>query len=249
MNIILIPSRLASTRLPGKALADIHGKPTIQRVYEGCVGADGIDKIYVATPDKEIADVVEGFGGQFVMTGPHDTVLGRCAEASRILKPDVVVIVQGDEPMVNPHMISLSLGGLNSHYKRGTKIMSGISTLVTEIAEDEDINNPNMVKMILDHNDYLLYVTRAAVPVTTPEKHPVVMPTLYKQSSIMAFGHRSLEVFDTLPPADLELAEGIDMLRLMYYGHPIKVIVSPYVTQALDTAEDLERIRELWQAT
>ena len=241
-TFVIIPARLASTRLPGKALADIHGKPTIQRVYEGCVGAMCADEIYVATPDAEIADVVKGFGGQFVMTGAHNTVIGRCIEASRILKPDVVVVVQGDEPMVNPHMLELSWSGLN----HGSKAIFGASTLVTEIGEDEDISDPNMVKMILNHSGYLLYVTRAAIPAQTPEKHPVVRPTLYKQSAIMAFGWRSLEIFDDLPQPDLELAEGIDLLRLLYYGQPIKAVVSPYVTQALDTEADLERIRDLW---
>ena len=86
MRVVIIPARLASTRLPRKALADIHGKPTIQRVYEGCAGANGIDEIYVATPDDEIAEVVNGFGGQAVMTGPHNTVLGadRCQEPERL---------------------------------------------------------------------------------------------------------------------------------------------------------------------
>ena len=108
----IIPVRLASTRFPRKALADIHGKPTVQRVYEGCMHAEGIDGIYVATPDEEVARIVEAFGGQYVMTGEHNTVLGRCAEASRILHPRTVVVVQGDEPLVNPHMLELVLGGL-----------------------------------------------------------------------------------------------------------------------------------------
>lgn len=243
----IIPVRLASTRFPRKALADIHGKPTVQRVYEGCVGAKGIDKIYVATPDEEVARIVAAFGGQYVMTGEHNTVLGRCSEASRILKADVVVVVQGDEPMVNPHMLELALSGLSCKYTYSTgKEAFGASTLVKELELDEDPADPNMVKVVINHQGYVMYATRAVIPGHTPEKYGTWEPPYYKQSCIMAFGWRSLEAYDTLAQLILEKSEGIDIVRLLYYGQPVKAVVSPYNTQALDIEADLERIRGLW---
>ena len=166
----IIPARLASTRFPRKALADIHGKPAIQRVYEGCVGTKGVDEIYVATPDEELAEVVKGFGGKCVMTGEHSTALGRCVDASRILSPDVVVVVQGDEPMVNPHMLELSLSGLPSGW--------GVSTLIKELEPDEDPRDPNMVKIVVNKAGDIMYASRAVIPGHTPEKHGTFKPAL-----------------------------------------------------------------------
>ena len=234
----IIPARLASTRFPRKALADIHGKPTIQRVYEGCVGTKGVDEIYVATPDEELAEVVKGFGGKYVMTGEHNTVLGRCAEASRILSPKTIVVVQGDEPMVNPHMLELSLSGLPNGW--------GVSTLIKELEPDEDPRDPNMVKIVVSKAGYIMYASRAVIPGHTPEKYGTFYPSFYKQSAIMSFGWRSLEAYDHFPQLVLEKSEGIDIVRFLYYGQPVKAVVSPYNTQALDTEADLERIRELW---
>ena len=236
----IIPARLASTRFPRKVLADIHGKPTIQRVYEGCQGCDGADEVYVATPDEELADVVSGFGGNYVMTGEHNTVLGRCAEASRILSPKNIVVVQGDEPMVNPHMLELSLSGLHGF---------GVSTLIKELEPDEDPRDPNMVKVVVNKAGYIMYASRAVIPGHTPEKYGTFKPTFYKQSCIMSFGWRSLEAYDGFPQLVLEKSEGIDIVRFLYYGQPVKAVVSPYNTQALDTEADLERIRDLWLTT
>ena len=226
-SVVLIPARLASSRFPRKALADIHGKPTVQRVYEGCLGADGIDEVYVATPDKEIADVVESFGGQAIITGPHETIIGRCAEAVGSLRQvDAVVIVGGDEPMITPHAIELALSGLpNGH---------GASVLVTEIKSDPERRNPNTIKVLINHHGYIMYITRAAVPAQ------------YKQSDIIALGRRSLDVFCNSPQPEIERVERVDTVRFLYYGQPFKAVVSPYVMQALDTEEDLEKIRGLW---
>ena len=235
---VLIPARLASTRFPRKALADIHGKPTIQRAYEGCLGAKGVDKVYVATPDEELAEAVKSFGGNFVMTGEHNTVLGRCAEASRILKPKTIVVVQGDEPMVNPHMLELSLSGVPDGW--------GVSTLIKELEPDEDPCDPNMVKIVVNKARYIMYASRAVIPGHTPEKYGTFYPKLYKQSCIMSFGWRSLEEYDHFPQLALEKSEGIDIVRFLYYGQPVKAVESPYNTQALDIEADLERIRDLW---
>jgi len=226
-SVVLIPARLASTRLPRKALADIHGKPTIQRVYEGCIGAKGINGVYVVTPDQEIMDVVESFGGQAIVTGPHETIVGRCAEAVGSLQQvGAVVIVGGDEPMINPHAVELALSGLPNGY--------GVSALVTEIKSDSERCNPNTVKVLINHHGYIMYITRAAVPAQ------------YKQSDIIALGRRSLDIFCNSPQPEIERAERADTVRFLYYGQPIKAVVSPYVMCALDTEADLEKIRGLW---
>lgn len=236
--IVIIPARMASTRLPGKVLKDIHGKPVIQRVYEGCLGLNM--KVWVATPDDEIKDAVRSFSGNVVHTGEHDTVLSRCAEATEILRPQSVVVVQGDEPMVNPHMIKLAISGLKFDGY-------GASTLVKKIGSDEDPADPNMVKVIINTEGYIVYASRSVIPGSTPEKHGKFVPSYYKQSCIMAFDAGTLKLWARWPMSDEERAEGIDIVRFVKNAYPLKAVEHIYNTQAVDVQADLERIRELWQ--
>jgi 3-deoxy-manno-octulosonate cytidylyltransferase (CMP-KDO synthetase) len=236
MTAVIIPARLASTRLPKKPLRDINGKPMIQHVYEGCFGSELVDEVYVATEDEEIADAVRGFGGKVILTGKADNVLMRCSMAVEhviVTGRNKVVVVQGDEPMVRYEMIDLVLRGKDS-----------ISCLIKPIEETEDPWNPNMVKAIIDKQNYFVYLSRAAIPGMTPEKHGLYIPAVYKQVCIMAFDAQQLSMYKKLEMGPLERAEGIDLLRYIEHGHDyIRAIESPYETQCVDTQEDLELVR------
>lgn len=239
-KVVIIPARLASTRFPRKVLQDIHGKPVIQRCYEGCIGAEGIDEIYVATPDDEIADIVYGFNGKVVMTGEHDTVLGRVAEAADKLRAHVTICVQGDEPMVNPHMVEFALGGLTN---------VGCSTLIKKLEDDEDPADPNMVKVVVDKWGDIMYASRAVIPGYTPEMHDKQKPIYYKQSCIMALMWYQINNFAKWGQGGIESSEGIDIVRFLENGARVRAVESPYNTQALDVPADLERIRKLCAST
>jgi 3-deoxy-manno-octulosonate cytidylyltransferase (CMP-KDO synthetase) len=238
MTAVIIPARLASTRLPRKPLRDIKGKPMIQHVYEGCWGSELVEEVYVATEDEEIADVVKGFGGRVILTGKADNVLMRCSMAAEHIEQTTrnkVVVVQGDEPMVRYEMIDLALRGKDL-----------ISCLIKPIEEYEDAWNPNMVKAIIDNQGYFVYLSRSLIPGTTPEKHGAFVPTIYKQVCIMAFNVPQLIMYKSMEMGPLERAEGVDLLRYIEHGHDyIRAIESPYETLCVDTQEDLEIVRRM----
>lgn len=236
MIAAVIPSRMASTRFPGKALQDLHGKPVIQRVYEG-TAKSGVDDVYVATPDKEIADVIRSFGGKVILTGAHDTMLDRCSEAARRLKGySHIIVSQGDEPMVRGEMIDLAIDDL-SHK---------ITCLCRAIGPDENPQDPNMVKAIFDANYYYMYFSRSILPGFTPEKDGVQQTSVYKQVGIMCFVTEYLAMYGNLKRLSAEKSEGIDLLRYLEHGFKvIKAIETPYETQCVDTPEDLEKIRRM----
>lgn len=240
---VVIPARMASTRLPGKVMKDIHGEPLIWRVYQGCMGSEFVDSsdVFVITPDREIVQAIRVRGGRTVMTGPAETVLARCSQVAALQsfeKYDLIVVVQGDEPMVVPGMIDLAISGLGGYL---------IGCLIKELDKFDDPNNPNMVKLVTDQSRRILYFSRAAIPGVTPERHAgIKRPSLYKQVCVMAFTREMLADYNNMIFGPLERAEGIDQLRYLESGWTIKGIVSKYKTQAVDTQEDLEKVRELW---
>jgi len=236
---VVIPARLASTRLPRKALRDIHGKPLIQWVYERSKASDYVDEVFVATPDKELEDVVVGFKGKIIRTGPAPTVLDRCSMAADVLEQmgfKVTVVVQGDEPTIYPEMIATALGP------------EGYGTcLIKKLRPEDDIHNPNMVKAIIDVNGYFSYLSRAAIPSRSPEKdYQEFVTPYYKQVCVMKFDTKFLSKFKDMPMGPWERTEGIDLLRYIENGYKvIKAIETKFDTQAVDTAEDLEKVREM----
>lgn len=237
---VIIPARLASTRLPRKALADIHGKPTIQWVYERSKAAKLVDEVFVATPDEELKEVVEGFGGKVILTGPAPTVLDRCSEASNKLiissdAPENIIVVQGDEPTINPDMIDLVVENESPNI-----------CLVKQITREE-AHNPNTVKAIFDKDNYFIYLSRSIIPGGSPEKdYSGFAPKYYKQVCIMKFHPTLISAFSSITINQLEKSEGIDLVRYIEHGQwYIKAVETDYETQALDTAEDLEKIRKM----
>ena len=240
---VVIPARLASTRFPRKVLADIRGRPVIQHVYRGC-HAEVVSEVFVATEDDEIVDVVEGFGGIAINTGPADNVIERCAMAAKheLLEGfGIIVIVQGDEPMVKPGMIERAVDALNDGNH-------DVTCCFKEIDSDESPNNVNCIKAVLKNRNFEFgWFSRAIFPVLSPEKdYADTNITYYKQVCIMAFRSHVLAQYQQLPMRSSEAAEGIDLLRFLENGIEIGAVYSPFKTYAVDVPEDLELVRKLW---
>jgi 3-deoxy-manno-octulosonate cytidylyltransferase (CMP-KDO synthetase) len=242
---VLIPARIASTRLPGKVLKDIHGKPLIQWVYEGSMG-NHVDEIFVLTPDDEIIEAVETFGGKALKTGDHSTVLDRCAEGEKLLDGQgfsLFIVVQGDEPMVYPRMVDTIM----EEYVLSD--LPGIC-MYKEITKKE-AENPNTVKCIIGNASPTFdlefkYLSRSVIPGTTPEKDGKEAIRFHKQVCIMGFDPLLLRAYGREKQSSVELSEGIDLLRFIVNGlGRIQAIPSSFETQAVDTQEDLDKVREL----
>ena len=240
--ICIIPSRLASQRLPEKALADIHGKPMIQHVYERAKRSSMLTDVLVATDSERIESAVKKFGGNAVMT-PVDIQSGsdRIAFAARSLDADIIVNVQGDEPLIEPGMIDETVRLLTND----ASVVVG--TAAKKITELNDLLTPNVVKVALDKNGFALYFTRSLVPfvrdsfeVTEWLRHA----TFYKHFGIYVYRASFLQEFSRLKPSTLEQTERLEQLRILEYGYRIKVAITQFDSIPVDTKEDLEKARK-----
>ncbi len=238
-TIIIIPARYASTRFPGKPLADIGGKAMIQRVYEQAVKSVVAEKIIVATDDERIFSHVKNFGAQVVMTSPeHKSGTDRCFEALEKTDEnfDVVINLQGDEPFVQPEQ----LRKINSCFSDST---CTIATLVKKIDNKSDIENSNVVKVVKDENDYALYFSRSTIPFNRGKENE---PTYFKHLGLYAYRTATLKEITALRPSALELAESLEQLRWLENGYKIKVAETELESMAIDTPDDLKRAQELY---
>jgi 3-deoxy-manno-octulosonate cytidylyltransferase (CMP-KDO synthetase) len=242
----IIPARYASTRFPGKPLADIAGKPMIRRVYEQVAGL--LDEVCVATDDDRIFQAVEDFGGKAVMTSPnHRSGTDRCYEALTKLKGnfDIVVNIQGDEPFIKSSQIAL----LKDCFKDEK---TQIATLVKPFPKDVDFDvlfNPNTPKVILNKNREAIYFSRSVIPYIRGE-HYAEWPKLfvfYKHIGIYAYKSDVLSKITALPQSPLELAESLEQLRWIERGYAIKTGITDEETIGIDTPEDLERAVKAFQ--
>jgi 3-deoxy-manno-octulosonate cytidylyltransferase (CMP-KDO synthetase) len=238
---VVIPARLKSTRFPRKVLADIHGKPMIQHVYRGC-HAEGVSEVFVATEDDEIVGVVEGFGGIAINTGPAVNVIERCSMAANHELLDgfgIIVIVQGDEPMVKPGMIERAIEALADGNHE-------ITCCYKELDEGESPYNVNIIKAVLKNRNFEFgWFSRAPIPVLSPEKdYADTHINYYKQVCIMAFRSYVLAQYRKLPICSSEAAEGIDLLRFLENGIEIGAVFSPFRSYAVDVPEDLDKVRK-----
>ena len=233
----IIPARYGSTRLPGKPLADIAGKPMIQWVYERAVKAEKLDCVIVATDDERILKTVESFGGRAVMTSPHHpTGTDRLAEAADLYpEMDIIINIQGDEPLLNPATIdavaSLLLADKNAV----------MSTACTRIGDPDLINSPTIVKVVLDREMNALYFSRAPIPYF---RRQTDMP-VYRHIGLYGYRRDFLFTFTRLKPVPLEQTESLEQLRALYYGYRIKTAVVEEDGLSVDTPEDLFRVREM----
>ena len=242
MKIIgIIPARYGSTRLEGKPLKDICGKPMIQRVYEAAQQAQLLDEVYVATDDQRIVAAVEQFGGNVRLTSPdHKTGTDRIAEVAAGLDVEIVVNLQGDEPLLNPAMIDEVI---QPFVNEPTLPMS---TLCVPILEEEALHDPNVVKAVFDQRGYALYFSRSLIPY--PRKRDNFQA--YEHLGLYAYRKNFLMTYIALPQSRLEMNESLEQLRVLEAGYKLKVVVSahPYDGVSVDTQEDLERVRQIVQA-
>ena len=236
--LCVIPARYASTRLPGKPLALIAGKPMIQHVYERACHAVLPQEVVVATDSKIVADAVKEFGGKVMMTSPdHPSGTDRLAEVALSYPDiDVIVNVQGDEPMIPPEVIDR----LAQAFADDNDL--NMATLKTLMGE-EDYNNPNAVKVVTDQNGYALYFSRSLLPYPRNRK---VDFKVYKHVGIYAYRRSFLLSYAAYEPTPLEQIEGLEQLRVLENGQRIKVLESKFQGIGIDTQEDLDAINALF---
>ncbi len=235
MKIIAIPARYGSTRLPGKPLRMICGKPLIQWVYERALGSKKKDLIIIATDDERIRTVAESFGAKVIMTGKEiETGTERVYQAIKDIPAEVVVNLQGDEPFIEPTLID----DLFDHIEKSNDYMATICT--PRISEDE-YRSSQCVKVVLDKEGYALYFSRAPIPYPREGKLKA-----YKHIGIYAYRKDFLERFVSMERGFLEEIESLEQLRALENGLKIKVLIREYEGIGVDTEEDLERAKQLF---
>jgi 3-deoxy-manno-octulosonate cytidylyltransferase (CMP-KDO synthetase) len=238
--IAIIPARYESSRLPGKALADIAGRPMIEHVYRRTAAARSISSVIVATDDERIFQAVRGFGGDARMTSrAHQSGTDRIAEIAAGLTCTVVVNVQGDEPLIEPEMIDEAVAPFSSH----DGLM--MSTLRRRIDDEADRTNPNVVKMVVDRNGFALYFSRAALPYTRQGCPPA---PAWRHVGLYVYRRECLMELAALPATDMERAEALEQLRALEHGMRIKAVETRFDSVSVDTPEDLERVRATFAA-
>ena len=243
MNLVIIPARYASQRFPGKPLALIDKIPMIERVYRQVAKAKLVDKIVVATEDIRIQEFVTAFGGNCVMTSAnHQSGTDRLAEAvQHFSQAKIVVNVQGDEPLIDPNIIDLAIQPIleNNEIK--------MSTLAFPIdLKNDDINNPNLVKVVLDENQFALYFSRSLIPY---RRNLDIDYTYLGHIGLYAFTKECLLKFSKLMPNQLELVESLEQLRALANNIPIKVIIANGRSYAVDIPNDIKVIEDLLAKT
>jgi 3-deoxy-manno-octulosonate cytidylyltransferase (CMP-KDO synthetase) len=230
--VAVIPARFESTRLPGKPLADIAGRPMIEHVYRRTAAARGIDAVVVATDDERIARAVERFGGIVRMTArTHRTGTDRIAELATDLSCDVLVNVQGDLPLIESQQIEQVVGPLAADPDLP------MATLRKVIADAADCTNPNVVKVVVDQRGDALYFSRSPIPYVRGSA------TSYKHIGLYAYRRSFVQTFAALPPTPLEIAESLEQLRALEHGFRIRTVETHSQSIEVDTPEDLERAR------
>jgi len=236
---VVIPARYASTRFEGKPLALICGKPMIQKVYEGAMQAGRVTEVVVATDDQRIMDAVIGFGGKAIMTSESNrSGTDRVAEAAGKIGlelDDIVVNIQGDQPLIDPVCIDEVVEPFF------TEPDLGMSTLAFAIVQEDEITNPKDVKVTFDNNGYALYFSRSTIPFDRDGDSSF---DVYKHLGVYAYTRRFLEMFRSLPQGKLERIEKLEQLRALEYGHRIKVVVTGYDSPEVDLPEDIKRIEK-----
>ena len=239
--VAVLPARMGSTRFPGKPLAPILGHPMIEHVYRRTSMCPVLDEVFVATCDQEIMDAVNAFGGKAIMTSnSHQRASDRVAEAAENFSADIIIMVQGDEPMTYPEMIEASV----APFSNGDKQIACVN-LTARIQTEEEFADPNTIKVVMDAEGFAVYMSREPIP--TRHLQPFDQLVTFKQVCIIPFTAASLQEFIRLPPTPLEVAESIDMLRFIEHGRKVKMVHTAYSTHAVDTAEDLKRVEELLQ--
>lgn len=238
MKIIgIIPARYESSRFPGKPLIDLKGKTMIQRVYEGAKKSTKLSQVIVATDDQRIYDHVKSFGGEVIMTSKsHTNGTDRCAEVAIQIDCDVVINVQGDEPLVDFRQLDQLCYAFNDPDV-------SIATLGIKCVTEEDSNNPNRIKIVLDEKSNALYFSRSAIPNIANGKPEIIENfPLYRHIGLYAYKSSTLAKLTDLPPTQLEKVESLEQLRWLYYSYKIRVVETDIETPNIDVPEDIEKV-------
>ena len=240
MNIIgVIPTRYSSTRFEGKVLADLLGKPIIQHVWEKAKQSTLLNDVLIACDDNRIKDAAEKFGARVVLTSKdHTSGSDRIAQAVTSLDVDIVVNIQGDEPMVKPEVID-----------KLTQVLiddpsCSMATVITPLRNKEDLQDPNVVKVVTDLNGYALYFSRSIIPYSR-EKREVQDAQCYKHIGLYAYRKEFLLKFTALPASSLEKIERLEQLRALEAGYKIKIVKTDSDTIGVDTPQDLATVEEI----
>ncbi|WP_300977632.1 3-deoxy-manno-octulosonate cytidylyltransferase [Flavobacterium sp.] len=237
--IAVIPARYASTRFPAKLMQDLGGKTVIRRTYEAAINTQLFDDVFVVTDSDLIYNEIVANGGKAIMSiKEHESGSDRIAEAVENLDVDVVVNVQGDEPFINAEPLAKVI----EIFKNDTNQQVDLASLMREITNEDEINNPNNVKVVVDQNGFALYFSRSVIPYP----REINLGVRYMQHiGIYAFRKQALLDFYSLPMKSLEASEKLEQLRYLEFGKRIKMVETTHVGIGIDTVEDLEKARLL----
>jgi 3-deoxy-manno-octulosonate cytidylyltransferase (CMP-KDO synthetase) len=239
--VVVIPSRYAATRLPGKPLVNLAGKPMVQRVYEQAKLAQTVHRVLVATDDQRIVDAVQAFAGEARMTrSDHRTGTERIAEVAAHEPGDIFVNVQGDEPLIDPVAIDTAVAALLEDPP------AQIATVATPIRHVPDIMDPNVVKTVLDFDSNALYFSRAPVPWVRDTQQKIHV-RYWKHLGLYVFQREALLEYPTLPQGELEKIEQLEQLRWLENGWKIRVAEVEHDAVSVDVPEDVTRVEKLLQ--
>jgi 3-deoxy-manno-octulosonate cytidylyltransferase (CMP-KDO synthetase) len=243
-TIAIIPARMGSSRFPGKPLAALLGRPMLEHVFRRASMSEVLDAVYIATCDEEIRTAVEGFGGKVIMTSlAHERASDRVAEAAERIdmaegrRSDIVIMIQGDEPMITAEMIQAAVAPL---------LLDPSVTcvnLVHRISNHREYVDPNTVKVVMNLRGDALYFSRAPIPAVDFAQKDC--PPVFKQVCVIPFQRDFLKYFAQLTSTPLERAESIDMLRVLEHGQRVRLVETKIETHAVDTAEDLLLVEAL----
>jgi len=237
--IAVIPARYASTRFPAKLMQDLGGKTVITRTYEAAVNTNLFDDVFVVTDSDLIFNEIISNGGKAIRsTKEHESGSDRIAEAVENLDVDIVVNVQGDEPFID----AAPLAEVINVFKNDTQRKVDLASLMREIKDKEEIENPNNVKVVVDQNGFALYFSRSVIPYPRDMNAGV---RYFQHIGIYAFRKQALLDFYSLPMQSLEASEKLEQLRYLEFGKRIKMVETSHVSIGIDTPEDLEKARKL----
>lgn len=237
-TIAVIPARMGSSRFPGKPIAKILGRPMIEHIYKRVAMSKSLHATYIATCDEEIREVAQGFGAQVIMTADtHERASDRVAEAVEKLDADLIVMVQGDEPMTHPDMIDAAIAPFENNPGLGCV------NLVRKIDNEADYMDFNTIKVVMNRRNDALYMSRRPIP--SLAKSGFVNTEAYKQVCIIPFRREILFQYTNLSPTPLEQLESVDMLRLLEHGLSVRMVHTEFNTQAVDTPADLAKVEKL----
>ena len=237
----MIPARYSASRFPGKLMQDLGGKPVITRTYEATVATQLFDDVVVVTDSDIIFKEIESMAGKVVMSiKEHECGSDRIAEAVEFMDVDIVVNVQGDEPFIEVD----SLRKLIQVFKEDEEKIVDLASLMVHITDEEEIKNPNTVKVIKDQQDFALYFSRSPIPFL---RDKTVAVKYYKHKGVYAFRKQAILDFYRLPMQVLEASEKLEQLRYLEYGKRIKMVETNVQGIEIDTPEDLERAKKLWK--